>query len=94
MEAWFFCEFLAKKLNISKIFLGDEPTCKVTKQYNQKMQELLPKYNIEVDIIERISTDGRVISASTVRKLLKERDFDSIKPLVPTPTYEFLKANY
>ncbi|HHC7309142.1 TPA: citrate lyase ligase [Vibrio campbellii] len=94
MEAWFFCEFIAKKLNISKIFLGDEPTCKVTKQYNQKMQELLPKYNIEVDIIERISTGGRVISASTVRKLLKERDFDSIKPLVPTPTYEFLKANY
>ncbi|ARR08575.1 citrate lyase ligase [Vibrio campbellii] len=94
MEAWFFCEFIAKKLNISKIFLGDEPTCKVTKQYNQKMQELLPEYNIEVDIIERISTGGRVISASTVRKLLKERDFDSIKPLVPTPTYEFLMANY
>ena len=94
MEAWFFCEFIAKTLNISKIFLGDEPTCKVTKQYNQKMQELLPEYNIEVDIIERISTGGRVISASTVRKLLKERDFDAIKPLVPTPTYEFLKANY
>lgn len=94
MEAWFFCEFIAKKLNISKIFLGDEPTCKVTKQYNQKMQELLPEYNIEVDIIERISTGGRVISASTVRKLLEERDFDSIKPLVPTPTYEFLMANY
>ncbi|WP_199482211.1 citrate lyase ligase [Vibrio owensii] len=94
MEAWFFCEFIAKKLNISKIFLGDEPTCKVTKQYNQKMQELLPEYNIEVDIIERISTGGRVISASTVRKLLEERDFDSIKPLVPTTTYEFLMANY
>ena len=94
MEAWFFCEYIAKKLNIGKIFLGDEPNCMITKQYNDKMQELLPGYGIEVEIIDRISTGGQVISASKVRAYLKEQDFQSIKPIVPEATYRFLKANF
>lgn len=94
MEAWFFCEYIANKLNISKIFLGDEPNCMITKQYNEKMQELLPSYNIEVEIIDRISSNGNVISASNVRKLLKVGDFESIEAIVPKPTLRFLKENY
>ncbi|KAA8679521.1 citrate lyase ligase [Vibrio gigantis] len=94
MEAWFFCEYIAKTLNITKIFLGDEPKCMITKQYNEKMQELLPEYGIEVEIIERISTNGDVISASKVREFLASRDFSSIEAIVPKPTYQFLKENY
>lgn len=94
MEAWFFCEYIAKKLNISKIFLGNEPKCQITQQYNEKMQELLPAYDIEVEIIERISTNGDVISASKVREFLANRDFSSIEAIVPKPTYLFLKENY
>ena len=58
------------------------------------MQELLPGYGIEVEIIDRISTGGQVISASKVRAYLKEQDFQSIKPIVPEATYRFLKANF
>ncbi|OLQ81431.1 citrate lyase ligase [Photobacterium proteolyticum] len=94
MEAWFFCEYIAKKLNISTIFLGDEPKCKITKQYNEKMQELLPIYNIDVKIIDRISTNGEVISASTVRKYLLNKEFKEIREMVPEPTYLFLRENY
>lgn len=94
MEAWFFCEYIAKTLNITKIFLGDEPKCIITKQYNEKMQELLPEYGIEVDIIDRIATNGDVISASKVREFLASRDFSSIEAIVPKPTYQFLKENY
>ncbi|ULN65871.1 citrate lyase ligase [Vibrio gigantis] len=94
MEAWFFCEYIAKTLNISKIFLGNEPKCQITQQYNEKMQELLPEYGIEVEIIERISTNGDVISASKVREFLASRDFSSIEAIVPKPTYQFLKENY
>ncbi|WP_186728069.1 citrate lyase ligase [Vibrio sp. T20] len=94
MEAWFFCEYIAKTLNISKIFLGDEPKCMITKQYNEKMRELLPEYGIEVDIIDRIETNGDVISASKVREFLASRDFSSIEAIVPKPTYQFLKENY
>lgn len=94
MEAWFFCEYIAKTLNITKIFLGDEPKCMITKQYNEKMQELLPEYGIEVDIIDRIATNGDVISASKVRKLLEVGDFDGISQIVPEPTLQFLQENY
>lgn len=94
MEAWFFCEYIAKTLNITKIFLGDEPKCRITKQYNEKMQELLPEYDIEVKIIDRVSTNGDVISASKVREFLANRDFSSIEAIVPRPTYQFLKENY
>lgn len=94
MEAWFFCEYIAKALNISKIFLGNEPKCQITQQYNEKMQEMLPAYDIEVEIIERISTNGDVISASKVREFLANRDFTSIEAIVPKPTYQFLKENY
>ncbi|MGR5558233.1 citrate lyase ligase [Vibrio fortis] len=94
MEAWFFCEYIAKTLNITKIFLGDEPKCMITKQYNEKMQELLPEYGIEVDIIDRIATNDDVISASKVRKLLEVGDFDGIAQIVPEPTLLFLQENY
>ena len=94
MEAWFFCEYIAKTLNITKIFLGDEPKCMITSQYNEKMQELLPEYGIEVDIIDRIAANGDVISASKVRKLLEVGDFDGIAQIVPEPTLLFLQDNY
>ncbi|WP_256383755.1 citrate lyase ligase [Photobacterium toruni] len=94
MEAWFFCEYIAKKLKINKIFLGDEPKCMITRQYNEQMQELLPNYDIEVEIIDRISKNGDVISASQVRRLLKVGDFDGIAAIVPEATLLFLKENY
>ena len=58
------------------------------------MTEILPAFGIQVDIIPRISAGGRVISASTVRKLLADREFGQIKELVPDCTYRFLVENY
>jgi len=90
MEAWFFCEYIANALSITVIFLGDEPICRVTKQYNKKMKEILPKYGIKVNVIPRISKEGSIISASGVRKLLSYGDFDKIKKIVPECTYRYL----
>lgn len=90
MEAWFFCEYIARELDISVIFLGEEPSCRITQQYNRKMAEILPGFGIAVDIIPRISRDGRAISASTVRRLLQEGDFDAIARLVPPCTHSYL----
>lgn len=94
IEAWYFSEFIAPKLNIKTIFLGDEPNCKITDQYNKKMLEILPNYGIEVDIINRISHGEQVISASVVRKFLNSKRFDKIQPLVPDSTFRFLIKNY
>lgn len=94
MEAWFFCEFIAKTLEIKTIFLGDEPFCNITKQYNKKMAEILPTYDIEVDIIPRISHGDAVVSASLVRKYLAAKNFEAIQKIVPPCTYSYLVAEY
>jgi len=94
MEAWFFCEYIAKALDISIIFLGDEPKCNITKQYNDKMLEILPDYGIDVDIISRIESKNDVISASSVRRLLIDKDFESIRAIVPDSTYYYLLDKY
>lgn len=95
MEAWFFSEYIASAMGISTIFLGHEPSCNVTRQYNAKMAEILPKYGIEVDIIPRISSpSGKIISASSVRRLLESGDFDGIREIVPDTTLQLLKEHY
>ncbi|MBC07324.1 hypothetical protein [Thalassospira sp.] len=94
VEAWFFCEYIAPRLGITEIFLGDEPKCQLTKKYNAKMAEILPTFGIGGDIIPRISNGNQVISASSVRAFLKEGDFESIGQITPETTLEFLKKHY
>lgn len=94
MEGWFFAEFIASKLNIQRIFLGEEPTCRITQQYNEQIKVILPKFDIHVDIIKRISLNGDIISASRVRALLKEQKFYLIRQIVPQASYDLLSSEY
>lgn len=94
MEGWFFAEFIAARLGISRIFLGREPTCKITQQYNDQIEEILPKFGIDVEIIERISFKEEAISASRVRALLRDQRFDKIREIVPDATYDLLYTRH
>ncbi len=89
-----FCEFIAPAINITKRFIGMEPNCQVTNQYNSQIKQVLPKYGISVDEIPRKQIDGNIISASLVRKHLKNKDFQSIEKFVPKSTFEFLLAKF
>ena len=90
-----FIENIAPILNIKKRFVGDEPLDPVTNQYNQALLEALPKSGIMLTVISRKqSTDGEPISASRVRKLLEQREFDAISELVPKSTLDYLKTNF
>lgn len=89
-----FGKYIAPTLNIKKRFVGEEPIDKVTKQYNETMKERLPLYGIECIEIERKKDDENVISASRVRKYLKEKQFEKIKQLVPDTTYKYLKERF
>lgn len=40
------------------------------------MKEILPKYNIQVIEVKRLKEDGQAISASNVRRLLKEGNLE------------------
>lgn len=88
-----FTEYVTPYLKITKRFVGEEPFDKVTAQYNKQMKEILPVGGVEVVEIPRKATSGEAISASRVRKLLKERAWEKIAELVPETTLNFLQEN-
>ncbi|MGL4307743.1 MAG: [citrate (pro-3S)-lyase] ligase [Cetobacterium sp.] len=83
-------EHFCKKLGISKRYIGEEPYCKVTEKYNEIMLEILGKFGVDVVLVPRKESDNMAISASTVRKYMREDNYDAIKKIVPPTTYEFL----
>lgn len=85
-----FAEYIAPALNIHTRFVGEEPLDYITNQYNAEMKRTLTDYGIEFIIIPRKEMSGEVVSASKVRRLLAEKNFDEIKKIVPDVTYEFL----
>ena len=88
-----YAQYIAPALNIKVRFAGEEPLDPVTKQYNEGMAEILPQHGMEFCEIPRKQDDDGigVISASRVRKLLKEKDYNSLRKLVPQTTFDYLK---
>lgn len=84
---------IAPILEIKKRYVGNEPYCQVTSKYNEIMKELLPNYNIEFIIIDRKEYNGKAISASTVREYIRNNNFEEIKKIVPSATFDFLNSN-
>lgn len=89
-----FAREIAPAMHISIRFAGTEPFDRVTKQYNDTLSSILPRYGIAFEEIPRLSVDGQVVSASLVRKLLEIKDFDSISMLVPETTLTYLKEKF
>ena len=77
-------------LGINRRYVGEEPSCQVTKTYNETMKEILPGYNVQVIEVPRICVGNDVTSASRVRKLIKENKLLEAKKLIPETTYKFL----
>ena len=89
-----FASLIAPALNITVRFAGEEPLDFVTNQYNKYMSEILPMYGISFEVIERKKEAKEVISASRVRKCIKENDYTQIKKLVPKTTYDYLVKRF
>lgn len=85
-----FGTYIAPQFHISTRFVADEPLCGVTRQYNEGMKEAFPLYHIALEEIKRKEINGVPISASLVRKLIKEDKWEEIKELVPPSTYAYL----
>lgn len=82
---------VAKQLNITYRFVGQEPYDLVTNSYNQKLKEILPEYGIHVVEIPRTTdTQGEIISASKVRKYLTECNGEKLKEMLPQTTINLL----
>lgn len=95
MDVETFCKYIAPPLRIKKRFAGEEPFDPVTLNYNENMHRILPKYGMEFCEIPRLAIDNeRVINATEVRRLLKERNFEAIKDYVPETTLIILHKKY
>lgn len=95
MDIDVFCRYIAPKLNISMRFAGEEPFDPITCNYNENMQRILPMYNMEFCEIPRLEVDGvGLISATEVRRLMKDKKNEEIKKYVPETTYKVLEEKY
>ncbi|MBB6480208.1 [citrate (pro-3S)-lyase] ligase [Spirochaeta isovalerica] len=92
MDLALFCDRIAPALGINRRYVGEEPLCPVTSHYNELMAEILPPAGIELIVVKRKEQDDDVISASRVRKLIAEDDFDAISEIVPQTTLQYLKS--
>lgn len=86
---------IAKVLNITTRFVGEEPFSQVTGIYNQVMEDMLLNVGIECRVIPRRAdeTGGNVISASTVRRLIQRGDMAAMRMLVPDSTYQYFTSD-
>lgn len=84
---------IAKVLNINKRYVGEEPNSLVTNIYNQTMLKKLPENNIECVVVPRKKYSDKVISASTVRQIIKNGNLEDLKNLVPETTYNYFLSD-
>jgi len=85
---------IAKALDINARYIGEEPTSLVTGIYNQLMIKKLPENGIQCVVVPRMTNKegNEVISASDVRKAIKEGQFEKMKNMVPECTYKFFMS--
>ena len=83
---------IAEALSITRRYVGDEPTSQVTGIYNQIMSSELPLAGIDCIIVPRKQIMKQPISASTVRQLIKNGDFEALKQFVPMSTLNYFKS--
>lgn len=91
-DVYIFARYIAKGLNISKRFVGEEPTDNVTNAYNQTMRKAFGKYDLElIEIPRKELESGKIISATEVRKLLLKDEWSEIAKYVPQSTLDYLR---
>ncbi len=86
-----FADYIAKPLHITYRFAGQEPEDRVTNIYNEAMRNVLPQKGISFVEFPRIEIEDEVISASRVRKVLKDGEYDKAWQLVPETTRQYLE---
>lgn len=92
LDAGIFGKYIAKEFNINRRYVGTEPYDRVTNNYNEALIEILPQYGVEVKLIERRLIEGKIISASKVRSLIKADNFSEVRNIVPSTTFDYLNS--
>lgn len=86
-----FLKYYVPHFGITRRYVGTEPLSPMTNRYNETLRQHLPLHGVELREIPRLCRDGIPISASAVRALAAEQNFDALRALVPETTLEFLQ---
>ncbi len=92
VDAGIFYKHIAKALNITKRYVGQEPFCSITSQYNETLKAMAEEYAIKLIEVPRVCKEHEAISASSVRKLLLQGDIEKALSLVPPSTGAFIAS--
>ena len=99
-QAWYdldiavFCTHIAPGLEITRRFAGTEPSCAVTGGYNEALKTALPKAGIQFFEIDRMTIDGEPVSASAVRRYIKEGKDEAAKRMIFPEMWRKIKEYY
>ena len=83
---------IAQEMQITCRYVGEEPFSIVTGIYNRIMEQELSKEGIVCHIIKRKMVNHSAISASHVRKALKDDDYKKLKQMVPDSTLQYFTS--
>lgn len=83
---------IAKALSVTDRFVGEEPFSQVTGIYNQVMAEELASAGLNCHVIPRKADEDGAISASEVRCLIRDGNFDALKKKVPACTFQYFTS--
>ncbi len=92
LDVTLFANLYGKELHLARRFVGTEPYCAVTNQYNSAMKTILPSRGIEVVEIPRKESKGVPVSASLVREYIREDRWEEVKEIVPPVTWDYLTS--
>ncbi len=81
---------IAKTLELTHRYVGEEPTSVVTNLYNKTMAKVLKEEGVEVIVIKRKEINGMVISASTVREAVQKDDIELLKLMLPQTSLDYI----
>lgn len=83
---------IAKALSVTDRFVGEEPFSQVTGIYNQVMAEELASAGLNCHVIPRKADEEGAISASEVRCLIRDGNFEVLKKKVPACTFRYFTS--
>lgn len=93
LDGSIFAKKIAKDLEIDIRFFGEEPIDVVTLNYNNTLKKILEDSSISVKIIERKQLNNKIISASYIRRLLKDNNIEEANKFLPKSTINYLKSD-
>lgn len=97
IDVTIFAKYIVPTLEITKRYVGTENYCVTTAAYNLAMKNILPQYGCEfIEVIRKAlgenENEPNYISASKVRKAIKDNKLNEILYFLPESTRNYLMS--